>query len=77
MAVNDVLEATDQTNNVEMPNEISSEAKKSAYFSAEGVRKGMIEIVNDDVEQIFLNGHVDRRFEDVSALSARISAKRG
>jgi hypothetical protein len=77
MAVEDVLEATDQTNDVEMPNEISSEAKKSVNFSAEGIREGVMEIVNDEIEQIFLNGHVNRRFEDVTALSARISSKRG
>ncbi len=75
MAANDVLQAANQTNDVEMPNVISSKAKKSAYFSAEGVRKGIMETVNDEVEQVFLNGHVNRGLEDVSALSARISAK--
>ena len=30
MVADDILEATDETNNVEMPNEVLSEAKKSA-----------------------------------------------
>jgi hypothetical protein len=61
---------------VEIPIEISSEVKKSMYFSTKSVRKARIEVVNDEIEQVFSNRHVNWGFEDVPALSARISAKR-
>jgi len=34
-----------------------------------------MEIVDDEIKQIFSNRHVDWRFKDVSAMSARISSK--
>jgi len=36
-----------------------------------------MEVVNDKIEQIFSNRHVNWGFKNVSALSVRISAKRG
>ena len=59
MVKNDVLELTNESCNADVSVGIPTNAEKSAYLMKQGRCNGIVEVVNDDGEEIVVNGDVE------------------